>query len=398
MNLPFEVQIAFRYLTKKKGHFVTISSILAIIGISIGVSSLILATGLTNGFNDAVQSKILGIETAVSMTRSGGGLMTANNKLMDKIRAVSGVKAAYVTLTSGGILSSPTQFGSVVFEGVKRNFVNSRLKKHMQKGDFEKNAILIGAPLLKLFKLHIGDTVKLIIPFGQSSPFGLLPKTVNLKISGVFQTGLYQYDHVFIFMPLSTARNIMGVSNMLSSIDIAISDPYKAELFAKNLATLFPSKHIVSWISQNANLFYAMKLQKIIVSIVLSLILLVSSFAISSSLIMLVTEKKSDIAILRSMGAKKSQIKAIFVSEGLMISSIGIIVGIILSLIMAYLMGHYQFIKLPRGIFYLNTIPLKLSISDVTVVSAIAVAISLFSTLYPAGKAAGYGIDSEIRQ
>ena len=269
MNLPFEIYIAFRYLIKKKGHFVTISSVLAIIGISIGVSSLILATGLTNGFNDAVQSKILGIETAVSMTRSGGGLMMANNKLIKKVRAVSGVKAAYVTLESGAILSSPTQFGSVVFEGVKQNFINSRLKKQIQKGYFKKNSILIGAPLLKSFKLHIGDTVKLIIPFGQSSPFGLLPKTVNLKISGVFQTGLYQYDHVFIFMPLSTAQNIMGVPNMLSSIDIAISDPYKAELFAKNLAAAFPSKHVVSWISQNANLFYAMKLQKIIVSIVL---------------------------------------------------------------------------------------------------------------------------------
>ncbi len=398
MNLPIEIQIAFRYLTKKKGHFVTLSSVLAIIGISIGVSSLILAAGLTNGFINAVQSKILNIETSVSMTRKGGGLMMSDNKLLNKIRAESGVKAAYITLKSGAILSSPTQFGSVVFEGVKQNFVNNRLKKQIQKGGLEKNAILIGAPLLKSFKLHVGDRVKLIIPFGQSTPFGLLPKTVNLKISGVFQTGLYQYDHVFIFMPLSTAQNIMGVSNMLSSIDIAISDPYKAELFAKNLAAAFPAKHIVSWISQNANLFYAMKLQKIIVSIVLSLILLVSSFAISSSLIMLVAEKKSDVAILRSMGAKKAQIKAIFVSEGLMVSSIGIAIGIILSLIMAYIMGHYQFIKLPKNIFYLNTIPFQMKISDMVIVSAIALLISLLSTLYPAGKAAGYGIDSEMRQ
>jgi len=398
MHIPFEFSIALRYLFKKKERFISISALLAVIGITIGTSALILATSLTNGFDGAIRSKILGIETSAQITKKNGGLMMENKFLIKKVRATKGVKAAFPSLRSEAILSSSSRFGTVIFQGVKNNFITMRLKKYIQKGSFSSNAILIGKPLLKSLKLHIGDPVKLIIPFGDISPFGLIPKTVSLKISGVFQTGFYQYDHAFIFMPLLTAQKSLGTLNMISGIDIATYNPYDAPIVAKRLSKQFQQLHISTWISQNANLFYAMRLQKVIIFIVLFLILIVSSFAISASLIMLVNEKKADIAILRSMGAKKAQIRSIFIIEGLTVASAGIIIGVITGTLLSFLMGHYQFIKLPKDIFYLNTIPVSVSPFDVALTALAALIISFFSTLYPASKAAAEDITKQIRQ
>jgi len=398
MHIPFEFSVAVRYLFKKKERFISISALLAVIGITIGTSALILATSLTNGFDGAIRSKILGIETSAQITQKNGGLMMENKAIIKKIRATKGVKAAFPSLRSEAILSSSSRFGTVIFQGVKNNFIAARLKKYIQKGSFSNDAILIGKPLLKSLKLHIGDPVKLIIPFGDISPFGLIPKTVNLKISGIFQTGFYQYDHAFIFMPLLTAQKSLGTLNMISGIDIATYNPYDAPIVAKRLSRQFQQFHISTWISQNANLFYAMRLQKVIIFIVLFLILIVSSFAISASLIMLVNEKKADIAILRSMGAKKAQIRSIFIIEGLTVASAGIITGVITGTLLSFLMGHYQFIKLPKDIFYLNTIPVSVSPFDVALTALAALIISFFSTLYPASKAAAEDITKQIRQ
>ncbi len=398
MHIPFEFSVAVRYLFKKKERFISISALLAVIGITIGTSALILATSLTNGFDGAIRSKILGIETSAQITKKNGGLMMENKVIIKKVRATKGVKAAFPSLRSEAILSSSSRFGTVIFQGVKDNFIAMRLKKYIQEGSFSNNAILIGKPLLKSLKLHIGDPVKLIIPFGDISPFGLIPKTVNLKISGVFQTGFYQYDHAFIFMPLLTAQKSLGTANMISGIDIATYNPYDAPAVAKRLSRQFQQFHISTWISQNANLFYAMRLQKVIIFIVLFLILVVSSFAISASLIMLVNEKKTDIAILRSMGAKKAQIRSIFIIEGLTVASAGIITGVVAGTLLSFLMGHYQFIKLPKDIFYLNTIPVDVRPFDIALTVFAALIISFFSTLYPASKAAAEDITKQIRQ
>ncbi len=398
MHIPFEFSVAVRYLFKKKERFISISALLAVIGITIGTSALILATSLTNGFDGAIRSKILGIETSAQITKKNGGLMMENKVIIKKVRATKGVKAAFPSLRSEAILSSSSKFGTVIFQGVTNNFIAARLKKYIQAGSFSNDAILIGKPLLKSLKLHIGDPVKLIIPFGDISPFGLIPKTVSLKVSGVFQTGFYQYDHAFIFMPLLTAQKSLGTLNMISGIDIATYNPYDAPIVAKRLSKQFQQFHISTWISQNANLFYAMRLQKVIIFIVLFLILVVSSFAISASLIMLVNEKKADIAILRSMGAKKAQIRSIFIIEGLTVASAGIITGVITGTLLSFLMGHYQFIKLPKDIFYLNTIPVSVSPFDVALTVLIALIISFFSTLYPASKAAAEDITKQIRQ
>ncbi len=398
MQIPFELAIALKYLFKKKERFISISAALAITGMIIGTGALILAMSLANGFNDTIKSKILGIETSVKIANKTGGLMKNNNAVIKKVEAIKGVKAVFATLRSEAILSSSSKFGAVIFEGVRKKFIDRRLKKYIKKGTFVGNSILIGAPLAKSLKLHIGDSVKLIIPFGNISPFGLIPKTVNLKVSGVFQTGFYQYDHAFVFMPLTDAQKILEVGDMIDSIDISMYNPYQVSSLVKTLSMRFSDFRIISWISQNANLFYAMKLQKLVIFIVLILILIVSSFAISASLIMLVMEKRSDIAILRSMGARKTQIKSIFIIEGLIVASVGITIGIVAGTGSAVLLGHYQFIKLPKDIFYLNTVPVSISGTDVVFTALAALIISFLATLYPASKAASEPITEQIKQ
>jgi len=227
MQISFELAIALKYLFKKKERFISISAALAITGMIIGTGVLILAMSLANGFNDTIKSKILGIETSVKIASKTGGLMKNNNAVIKKVEAIKGVKAVFATLRSEAILSSSSKFGAVIFEGVRKKFIDRRLKK-------------------KSLKLHIGDSVKLIIPFGNISPFGLIPKTVNLKVSGIFQTGFYQYDHAFVFMPLTDAQKILEVGDMIDSIDISMYNPYQVSSLVKTLSRRFSDFRIIS--------------------------------------------------------------------------------------------------------------------------------------------------------
>jgi lipoprotein-releasing system permease protein len=257
------------------------------------------------------------------------------------------------------------------------------------KDDDEVPGIIIGRELLRKLGLFVGDTVDMVSPMGEIGPLGMIPKMKKFRIAGYFEAGMYEYDSSLAFINLRSSQKFFKYGNAVTGIETELEDPYNSHKIAGEIQSLLgPPFYVRDWMQMNKNLFSALKLEKLVMFIILTLIILVASFNIVSNLIMIVMEKGREIAILKAMGAKNRGIMFIFMIHGLIIGITGTVIGVAGGYMLCYLLKTYKFINLPGDVYYLSYLPVKTSLFDFIIVPAAAIIITLLATTYPSWQAA----------
>ena len=253
--------------------------------------------------------------------------------------------------------------------------------------DLGDGQIILGIELARKLGLIVGDKIVLISKL-EMTPMGMMPQSKKLELAGIFESGMYEYDIGMAYVTIATAQKLYNMGDTVTGIEIKLVDENIADSFAKSLQKKYPYPYWVrSWMDMNYNLFSALKLEKITMSIILTMIILVAAFNIISTLIMIVMEKTKEIAILKAIGSPNQAILKIFMLEGLVIGILGTALGVAGGYLLGYLLKTYQFVKLPADVYYIDTIPVVMRTLDIVIISVSAIAISLASTFYPAWRA-----------
>ncbi|KPJ64357.1 MAG: ABC transporter permease [Syntrophobacter sp. DG_60] len=399
MRLPFELFISLRYLrAKRRQAFISLTTIISIIGVSLGVMALIVVLSVMSGFEQEIRNRILGVNAHVFVFNFKGSISNYH-KIVDELKKVEGVTGVSPVIYTQVILNTGERVSGAVLRGIDVNTCTN-LAGILRYGKLEElesvkeingnyfPSIVIGKELAKNLGIWLGDTVSVISPFGRITPQGPAPKIKQFLVKGVFESGMYEYDTSLIYIPLKEAQTLLNLGRAVTGLEVMVNQIFKAKETAKkiqqDLGYPFWTRN---WMEMNKSLFSALKLEKLAMFIMLSLIVLVAAAGIAGTLIMIVMEKNKDIAILKSMGATSANIMKIFVYEGLIIGSTGAILGLIGGITICLLLSHYQFIHLPKDIYYISTLPVEIRGWDIFFIVIAALTICFLATLYPSWKA-----------
>ena len=398
--MSFEFFVARRYLfSHRKQAFIYVISLMSIIGVALGVAALVVVLGVYNGLTTDMRDKILGANAHGIVLSYIPDAFGKNPGLRDEILRTPGVTGATPFIYTEVMLSSGDGVKGLMLRGVDPRTapgVLSMLKaikkgsiKGLETGDGTPGSS-IGEELAKHIGLGMGSRVNLLSPSGEKTTAGFQPRIRPFEVAGIFKTGMYEYDSSLAFVTLDAARELLGLDpGFLSGIEITVDDVYRADEITKELTDNIGNPFYArSWMDMNANLFAALKLEKIGMFILLIMVVLIGSFSIVATLVMLVMEKTRDIAVMMSMGATRKMIRRIFMYQGTIIGFVGTMLGYALGLTVGYLLKRYQFIKLPENVYTLDHLPIIITVSDVLIVGASAMLLCFLATLYPARQAA----------
>ena len=398
----YEWFISLRYLrAKHKQGFISLISLISVAGITVGVIALIVVLAVYSGFTDGLRDQILGVNSHLIIQRFGGSI-SQYQSVRERILDVRDVTGATPYLYSQTLVSSSYGGNGVVLRGIDPGTAEGvvGLSTQMIEGsiyDLDQQqgepvpTIILGKVLASELRVGVGDKVRLISPSGPLTPMGVIPKIKTCLVSGLFETGMFEYDATLAYMSMANVQNFLGEGDIAHGIEITVKENRleKADqIGAEIVALLGPSYLAKDWMSMNRNLFAAFKLEKIGMFICLTLIILVAALNIISALIMVVMEKGRDIAILKSMGSTSTSIMKIFFLQGAVIGVTGTILGVAGGLGLCELLSRYQFIELPSNVYPMTTLPIKVLPMDVTIVAVSSIIITLLATLYPSWKAA----------
>ncbi|MEW6519365.1 MAG: lipoprotein-releasing ABC transporter permease subunit [Thermodesulfobacteriota bacterium] len=399
--MRFETFICFRYLkAKRKQGFISLITFISVAGVAVGVMALIVVLAVMAGFTSELRNKILGVNSHIVVQKLGGGI-DDYPALIDSIAQTPGVKSVTPYIYSQTMITNGNNGTGIVLRGIDPASATSvlSLSSQLTEGNIsglsrsEKQpgsppGIIIGKHLARQLRLAMGDRVRLLSPSGPLTPMGVIPKIKTFEITGIFDTGMYEYDSSLAYISLKTAQQFLGMGDSVHGIEINVNDIYQAENIATRIEEMLgPGFVAKDWMRMNQNLFSALKLEKTAMFIILTLIVLVAAFNIISTLTMVVMEKTKDIAILKSMGARSGSILRIFVYEGLIIGCTGTAIGVAGGLGLCKILSRYQFIKLPSDVYPMSTLPVKVLPFDVTAVALAAVLITFLATIYPSWQA-----------
>lgn len=398
----FEWFIGLRYLRAKHRHgFISLISLISVAGITVGVIALIVVLAVYSGFTDGLRDQILGVNSHIIVQRLGGTI--GNYELArERILTVREVTGATPYLYAQTLLSSSGGGNGVVLRGMDpataENVVG--LAGQMTKGSIHDlnepesdrvPNIILGKNLAHDLKVDVGDRIRLISPGGPLTPMGIIPKIKTCRVSGIFETGMFEYDSTLAYMALGEVQQFLDAGDVVHGIEVTVARNAlnRADQVAARIAeTLGPGYIAKDWMMMNRNLFAAFKLEKIGMFIAMTLIILVAALNIISALVMVVMEKSKDIAILKSMGATAASIMKIFFLQGLVIAVTGTTLGVAGGLGLCELLSRYQFIELPSNVYPMTTLPIKILPEDVLIIAVSSIVITLLATLYPSWKAA----------
>jgi lipoprotein-releasing system permease protein len=413
--VSYEFFISLRYLrAKRKQVFVSVITLISIAGILLGVASLIIVLAVMNGFETDLRDKILGINSHVVLMEYGGPLRDYK-KAIQEAGKVKGVVATTPFIYSQAMLKKGESASGVILRGLDYesafNVIN--LGK-MREGSItylsEKNrqslklnaesvsmpGVVIGKELAKNMGIFIFDTVHILSPQGVPTPMGMQPRIKKFLVVGIFDSGFYEYDSTLAFLSLKDCQEFLNMGTLVTGLEIKVGDIYHADSIARTLEKQlgFPywARH---WMEMNKNLFSALRLEKRVMFIILSLIVLVAIFNVITTLIMVVMEKSRDIAILKSMGATSGSIMKIFIYQGLTIGIIGTILGCAVGLAIAshlekislFIENLFGFKILPGDVYYLSSLPSQVNYGDILIIVVGTLAVSLLATIYPSWRA-----------
>ncbi len=398
--MPFELSIALRYLvTRRKHSFISIISCFSILGVALGVAALIVVLGVMNGFSSSLRDKILGVNADVVVNSIRGGLRD-HEPVQDTIAAIPGVSGVMPFVYSEVMLSTPQGVKGAGLRGIDPAAARTviSLEEDMFRGsvrnlaeDRDPPGIIIGKSLARLLGVTVGDTLNMLSPSGQKSAAGFTPKIKIFQVAGLFDTGMYEYDSSLAYVNLQAARDILGFDDdLVSGLEVKLEDVYAARRVGQRVeAALGQSPYVVqTWIEMNKSLFSALKLEKNAMGVILVMIVLVGSFSIITTLIMLVMEKKQDIAVLMAMGARPGSIRRVFMWQGVSIGIVGTALGFGIGLLVCFLLEKYQFIKLPGDVYPMDHLVVLLETLDLLIIGVSAMLLCFLATLYPASQAA----------
>ena len=402
--MSYELFIGLRYLkAKRKQTFVSLITVISIAGVMVGVTALIVVLAVMNGFKEDLQERILGVTSHVVVSSFDGPISNYREVAAD-VEGVAEVTAAAPFIYAQGMINSPRATSGAVLRGIEPETAAKvvSLPKNLRSGSLEElegaeesggmgatPGIILGSELARNLGVVRGDPVTVISPLGRLTPLGQVPRSQTFRVAGIFDSGMYEYDSTLAYLSLGTAQRFLGIGDRVTGIEIRLDDIYGADRVATAISRALGGYPFWSrdWMRMNKNLFSALKLEKIVMFIILTLIILVAAFNIVGTLIMVVIEKTRDIAILKSMGATRRSIMKIFMIEGLVIGLVGTLLGLLGGYLLCKLLATYQFIELPRDVYYISTLPVKMEALDVTLIALAAVVISLVATVYPAWQA-----------
>lgn len=405
----FERMVAKRYLRARKGErFVSVIAIFSLIGIALGVGTLIVVMAVMNGFKDDLLGRILGLNGDLSvygqMSYNGPQPITDYDRLALRMEKIPGVKTA-IPFTEGQVLLSAGNYNSggmvrgMSAEGLKKLTVVS---KSLIPEAFERfkgdDAIVIGKTLADRAGLGIGSKVTLISPQGPATVMGNIPRIKAYSVVGIFDSGMHEYNSSYVFLPISAAQKFFQIKGGVTGIQISTTDPAKVQKTTQALISEFREENLrfLDWTQSNNAFFGAVQVEQNVMFLILTLIILVAAFNVISSLIMMVKDKTRDIAILRTMGASRGAIMRIFLMCGASVGVTGTIVGTIIGVLFCKNIEYIrQGLQKLTGtnlfnpeVYYLEHLPAKLDWADVIQIVLMALALSLLATLYPSWKAA----------
>jgi len=399
-NIPYELFISLRYLkARKKQAFVSVISFISIGGVAIGVMALIIVLGVMTGFSDDLRTKILGAKSHLVIYQLGAG-MPDYREIIKEVKTVAGVVSATPAILNQVMISSPsntvgpmikgidpasaptvTNLGSIIKEGTLQD-----LDKELPSG---LPGIILGKELALILGVVTGDEIKIISPFGTMTPAGMVPRASRFQVVGIFDSGMYEYDSSLAYVSLAQAQNFFNQPDVATEIEVKVEDIYRVKQLSLKIQEHLGARYQVrDWMEMHKNLYAALKLEKMAMFIILVLIILVASFNIVGTLIMVVRDKHKDIAILKSMGAQSLSIMKIFILEGLIIGLTGTVLGILGSFVVAALQNTYHIVGLPPDVYYISHLIIKITPRDLILVTVSAISISLMATLYPSWQAA----------
>jgi lipoprotein-releasing system permease protein len=362
--------------------------------------ALIVVISVMSGFDHALENKVIGIESQIIVLNYKGSINHYNGVMKD-ISAIKGVKSVSPFIYTDVMISAGGTSTGSVLRGIdiKTEEKVTNLKKYLIKGslnglDSKKyNGIVFGKVLAQNLGVSVGDNVLIMSPQGQITPFGVVPKTERFTVCGIINSGMYNYDSTFSFISIKNAQMFLGLPPYtITGIEVKLDKLGLANLYAKKIDKILNKKpsssfYALSWEELNKNLFSAIRLEKLTMFIILSLIVLVAAFNIISTLIMVVMEKRKDIAILKSIGASSRDIMIIFIAQGVIIGLVGTSLGLISGFLIGYLEKTYHIISLPSSVYYITTLPIRMTPSEFIVIGSSALFLSFIATLYPSYKA-----------
>lgn len=402
----FELFVGMRYTrAKRKNHFISFISLTSMIGIALGVAALIVVLSVMNGFQKELRTRILGVASHLEIT--------SNNNQLDDWQSIAVVAAKHPHVLAGapyitaqGMLSYGQGVQGAIIRGVLPNAEDkvADLGRHMKVGSLAslragEFGIILGADLAQALGAQIGDKVVVMAPQGQFTPTGVVPRLKQFTLVGLFQIGMYEYDAGLALIHIDDAAKLYRMENKVSGLRLKLEDLFDAPSIATTLSAQlnrYGSVFYVSdWTQQHANFFRAVQMEKRVMFIILTLIVAVAAFNIVSTLVMAVTDKRADIAIMRTLGASPMSIMLIFIVQGALIGVIGTVIGAVFGILVALNIStiipfieqlfHVQF--LAKDVYYISDLPSDLIWSDVFTIVLMSFVLSLLATLYPSWKA-----------
>ena len=404
MFSKLEFLIALRYLkSKRKEGFISVIAIFSFVGIMIGVATLIVVMSVMNGFSYELVNRILGINSHLTIY-SRAHQIAGYEEILDEVKKISGVKFANVLVESQAMFSTPSKNLGGLVKGIKLEDLKNKslISKNITAGNIDdladKNSIIIGSGVAQNMNLKVGDALKLISAETSETIIGTIPRIKTYKIAGVFESGMYEYDSTTIFMNFDMAQIHFRFPTTVSGIEIFVDDAMNLEQIKSQLYPILLKSsdlYTTDWQQANSGFIDALKVESTVMFLILTLIILVAAFNIISSMIMLVNDKNKNIALLRTLGMTKFGVMRIFLICGSSIGVVGTFLGLAIGVLFsANINGIKRWLESATdtslfnpAIYFLSTLPSKIFVSDVVLITSMALVLSFLATLYPAYKA-----------
>ncbi len=397
MTNSFPFFVALRYLkAKRKQAVISIVTLISVLGVAAGVTALIIALAINNGFRNTLQRNLLGATAHVMILEKEPGYgMSDWRTLVEKLEEIPHVESAEPTLYSPVFLSGPLQSEGAILKGIRTNVEKQPIDalNNLKEGSLDEleetedrlPGIVLGESLARRTGMTLNSVVVVISPQGELTPFGPRPSYHRFRVRGIFESGFHQLDAAWAFTTLNAAQKVLAVSDVVNSIELRLDDIHRApEVAAAAELIIGEDLAPTTWMEQNRQLLSALQMERVVTVITIGLIQLVAALNILITLTMMVMEKHRDIALLMSMGCRREQIRNIFLAQGVVIGGIGSAIGLIGGEILCYLADRYRWIQLDAEIYALSFVPFEPRWIDAIWVPAAAIGVSFLATLYPA--------------
>jgi lipoprotein-releasing system permease protein len=405
--MRYELFIGLRYLrARRRETFISLITVISVLGVMIGVMTLNVVMAVMTGFEETLRDRLLGINAHVALVKSGDQLRDYE-KLVELAQKTKGVVAASPSIYGQVMLTSGPRVSGVVVRGVDPDRVNRvvDIERYMKEGSLQSlkqqqplqiqgrtillPGVIIGTRLANQLGVFLGSPIQVVSPLGSPTAIGVIPKVRRFVVVGIFDSGMSEIDSTLVYMNLSDAQKFFELGDAVTNIEIRVQDVYRAQSVAQDIQRQLGFPYLTEdWSRLWPNLFSALRLEKTVYFLVLLLMVLIGAFNIISTLIMVVMEKRKDIAILQSMGASRDSIRRIFLIKGCVIGVVGTLLGVFLGLAICVAIQEYRFIELPKDVFLISTVPVRIYLSNFLLVGFASLVVCLVASIYPARQAA----------